>query len=76
MTPTESGWSSILPPCSRQSKCCRGILTPKDYATIDTIMAEKYGISSCSLYRGIDLIYGEFRGNMSHYKEVTQCQEE
>lgn len=53
-----------------------GILTPKDYATIDTIMTEKYGISSCSLYRGIDLIYGEFRGNMSHYKEVTQCQEE
>lgn len=52
------------------------ILTPKDYATIDTIMAEKYRISSCSLYRGIDLIYGEFRGNMSHYKEVTQCQEE
>lgn len=53
-----------------------GILTPEDYATIDTIMAEKYGISSCSLYRGIDLLYGEFRGNMSHYKEVTQCQEE
>lgn len=53
-----------------------GILTPKDYATIDTIMTEKYGISSCSLYRGIDLIYGEFRGNMSHYKEVTQCQKE
>ena len=53
-----------------------GILTPKDYAMIDTIMAEKYGISSCSLYRGIDLIYGGFRGNMSHYKEVTQCQEE
>ena len=53
-----------------------GILTLEDYATIDTIMAEKYGISSCSLYRGIDLLYGEFRGNMSHYKEVTQCQEE
>ena len=53
-----------------------GILTPEDYAKIDTIMAEKYGISSCSLYRGIDLIYDGFRGNMSHYKEVTQCQEE
>lgn len=53
-----------------------GILTPEDYAKIDTIMAEKYGISSCSLYRGINLIYGGFRGNMSHYKEVTQCQEE
>lgn len=53
-----------------------GILTPEDYATIDTIMVEKYRISSCSLYRGVDLLYSEFRGNMSHYKEVTQCQEE
>ena len=52
-----------------------GILTPEDYAAIDTIMNEKYGISSCSLYSGIDLIYDGFRGNMSHYKEVTQCQE-
>lgn len=40
------------------------ILTPEDYAKIDTMMAEKYGISSCSLYRGIDLIYDGFRGNM------------
>ena len=53
-----------------------GILTPEDYAAIDTIMNEKYGISSCSLYSGIDLIYDGFRVNMSHYKEVTQCQEE
>ena len=53
-----------------------GILTPEDYAAIDTIMNEKYGISSCSLYRGIDLIYDGVRVNMSHYKEVTQCQEE
>ncbi len=52
-----------------------GILTPEDYAVIDTITAEKYGISSCSLYRGIDWIYDGFRGNMSHYEEVTQCQE-
>ena len=28
-----------------------GILTPEDYAKIDTKMAEKYGISSCSIYR-------------------------
>ena len=53
-----------------------GILTPEDYAAIDTIMNEKYGISSCSLYRGIDLIYDGFRGNMSHYAEVTKCQEQ
>ena len=35
----------------------RGILTPDDYTEIDTILAERYGISSCSIYRGIDLIY-------------------
>ena len=51
-----------------------GILTPEDYAKIDTITAEKYGISSCSIYRGIDWIYDGFGGNMSHCKEVTQCQ--
>lgn len=28
-----------------------GILTLEDYAKIDTIIAKKYGISSCSLYR-------------------------
>lgn len=48
-----------------------GILTSDDYTAIDTIMTEKYGISSCSLYCGIDLIYDGFRGNMSHCKEVT-----
>lgn len=53
-----------------------GILTSEDYAKIDTMMAEKYGIFSCSLYRGIDLIYDGFRGNMSHYEEVTKCQEQ
>ena len=48
-----------------------GILTSDDYAAIDTIMTEKYGISSCSLYYGIDLIYDGFRVNMSYCKEVT-----
>ena len=48
-----------------------GILSPDDYIQIDTMMAKKYGISSCSLYRGIDLIYDGFRGNMSHYEEVA-----
>lgn len=37
-----------------------GIITPEDYADIDTIMNEKYGISSCSLYCGMDLIYDGF----------------
>ena len=53
-----------------------GILTSEDYAIIDTIIAEKYGISSCSIYHGIDLIYGEINGNMSHYEEVMPCQEQ
>lgn len=49
-----------------------GVLTPDDYARIDTIIAEKYGVSSCSLYRGIDLLFEGFRGTMSHSKEVTE----
>ena len=53
-----------------------GIITPEDYAIIDTMQREEFGISSCSLYRGIDLIYNGFRGNMSHYEEVTKCQEQ
>lgn len=53
-----------------------GILTPEDYAIIDTMQRKKFGISSCSLYRGIDLIYSGFRGNMSHYEEMTKCQEQ
>ena len=42
-----------------------GILTSQDYATIDTKIANKYGVSSCSLYRGIDLLYQGFRANMA-----------
>lgn len=53
-----------------------GILTPEDYVKIDTIIAQKYGISSCTLYCGIDLLYREFRANMSHYEGVTKCQEQ
>ena len=53
-----------------------GIIAPEDYAIIDTMQSEKYEISSCSLYRGIDLIYDGFRGNMSHNEEVTKCQEQ
>lgn len=53
-----------------------GILTPKDYTIIDTMLAEKYGISSCSIYCGIDLIYDGFRDNISHSEEVSQCKEQ
>ena len=44
----------------------QGVISSDDYIKIDTIIAEKYGISSCSLYRGIDLIHRGFNGNMSH----------
>ena len=29
----------------------KGLITAKEYAKIDTIIAEKYGISSCSIFR-------------------------
>lgn len=38
-----------------------GILTFADYAEIDTIIAKKYGISSCSIYRSDDWIYSQSR---------------
>lgn len=53
-----------------------GILTETEYLEIDTMMAEKYGLSSCSLFRDNDLLYKENDGNMSHYEEVTKCQKQ
>ena len=47
-----------------------GNISTSDYTKIDTMIAEKYGLSSCNIYRGINLIYKESRGNMSHNKEV------
>ena len=52
-----------------------GLISSEEYSKIDTNIADKCGLSSCSIYRGIDLITTGFRGNMSHYEEVTQCQE-
>lgn len=54
----------------------KGIITAEVYAIIDTMMAEKYGLCSCSLFRENDLLYNGFRGNMSHYEEVTKCQKQ
>lgn len=34
-----------------------GIITEEDLTEINTITAEKYGLSSCSIYRRNDLIY-------------------
>ena len=41
-----------------------GFISPEEYAEMDTILAEKYGVSSCNIYHGIDLLYAEVRGNM------------
>ena len=54
----------------------KGIITEGEYTEIDTMMAEKYELSSCSLFRNNDLLYTENNGNMSHYKEVTKCQKQ
>lgn len=35
------------------------LITRKDYADIDTIMLQKYGISSCSIFRDMNLITPE-----------------
>lgn len=51
----------------------KGIITKDEYAIIDTMMAKKYGLSSCSLFRDNGLLYKENNGNMSHYEEVTKC---
>ena len=42
----------------------KGVISKKEYADFDTIIANKYGISLCSLFRPIDLIYPPFRANM------------
>ena len=50
-----------------------GIINEVECAIFDTTMAEKYGLSSCSLFRENDLLYSSIRGNMSHYEGVTIC---
>ena len=52
------------------------IITEAEYAIIDTMMAEKYGLSSCSLFRENELLHSSIRGNMSHYEGVTICQKQ
>lgn len=50
-----------------------GIINEAEYTIIDTTMAEKYGLSSCSIFRENELLYNSIRGNMSRYKGVTIC---
>lgn len=46
----------------------KGLISEEEYAEIDTIIAKKYGISSCSIFRWNGWINRAFRGNMSHTK--------
>lgn len=49
----------------------KGLITEQEYAIIETKMRERFGINSCSLFRDIDWINTDFRGNMSPTKEVV-----
>lgn len=41
-----------------------GIITDKDFGIICTVLAEEYGLSSCSIFAGIDLITARTDGNI------------
>ena len=41
-----------------------GIITDEDFGIICTVLAEKYGLSSCSIFAGIDLITARTDGNI------------
>ena len=48
----------------------RSIITPEEYAIIDTNLRRKYGIFSCSIFVENDLIINEYRGNIPLTEEV------
>ena len=68
------GYKSVMAQARRLLSA--GIVTEAEYTIINTTMAEKYGLSSYSLFRENDLLYSSIRGNMSHYKGVTICQKQ
>jgi len=47
----------------------RGLISADDYAKIDTKLAQKYGLNSCSIYADNKLINIKYDGNIAH-KEV------
>ena len=47
----------------------RGLISADDYAKIDTKLAQKYGLNSCSIYVKNALLYSGNRGNI-HTEEV------
>ena len=48
----------------------RTVITPEEYAIIDTNLRQKYGIFSCSIFVENDLIINDYRGNIPLTEEV------
>ena len=48
----------------------RKVITPEEYAIIDTNLRQKYGIFSCSIFVENDLIINDYRGNIPLTEEV------
>lgn len=42
-----------------------GLINQEEFEDLDTMMAKKYGISLCSIFREIEWINSDFRVNMS-----------
>ena len=51
-----------------------GLISAEDYSKIDTKLAQKYGINSCSIFADNRLIYTEHDGNIP-YEEVQNINE-
>jgi hypothetical protein len=58
------GYCSAIAQARRMLKM--GIISLDDYEKIDRVLLEKYKLSLSSLYRDMDLIYKESRGNIAH----------
>ena len=58
------GYCSAIAQARRMLKL--GIISLDDYEKIDHVLLEKYSLSLSSLYRDMDLIYKESRGNIAH----------
>jgi hypothetical protein len=41
-----------------------GLISAEELSAIDTMLAQKYGLSSCSIYRENDLICSQNRANI------------
>lgn len=72
-TVDERAFSYIATIAAARKMRNRGILTDKDYLTVEEAMRAKYGVPTGSIYRDFDLLCPRFRAIMSHHKEVAEC---